>query len=138
MMMRLGAGALLLFCYVDVVAVLAIGDFISDAGPALPRCTAARSLSSRGSSPLRPMTPTGAGRCAPDRSALRRPKEARPPLFGEGGPGVSGTGVYFRPLLIALTSSPLAVSPLNSQKNAPPRPWLLAQAILVPTVAGVS
>ncbi|MDX3378672.1 hypothetical protein PV390_30175 [Streptomyces sp. ME02-6991-2A] len=35
MMMRLGAGALLLFCYVDVVAVLAIGDFISDAGPAL-------------------------------------------------------------------------------------------------------
>lgn len=45
---------------------------------------------------------------------------------------------YFRPLLIAFTSSPLAVSPLNSQKNAPPRLWLLAHAILVPTVAGVS
>ncbi|MFD3414808.1 hypothetical protein [Streptomyces cyaneofuscatus] len=36
MMMRLGAGALLLFCYIDVVAVLAVGDFISDAGPPPP------------------------------------------------------------------------------------------------------
>ncbi|SCE37418.1 hypothetical protein GA0115243_1115283 [Streptomyces sp. ScaeMP-e83] len=34
-MMRLGAGVLLLFCYIDVVAVLAIGDFISDVGPLL-------------------------------------------------------------------------------------------------------
>ena len=62
---------------------------------------------------------------------------------GSGGPcaaacSFSRRGIYSRPLLIALTSSPLAVSPLNSQKNAPPRPWLLAQAILVPMVAGVS
>ncbi len=39
---------------------------------------------------------------------------------------------------MALTSSPLVASPLNSQKKAPPRPWLLAQLILVPMVAGVS
>lgn len=32
-------------------------------------------------------------------------------------------GDYLRPLSIALTSSPLVVSPLNSQKNAPLRPW---------------
>lgn len=32
-------------------------------------------------------------------------------------------GDYLRPLSIALTSSPLLVSPLNSQKNAPLRPW---------------
>lgn len=31
----LGAGALALFCYVDAVAVLAIGDWISDVGPPL-------------------------------------------------------------------------------------------------------
>lgn len=68
---------------------------------------------------------------------------ARPvrPVVGAGGPRgrVGGrAGCYFRPLLIAFTSSPSTVSPLNSQKNAPPRPWLFAQAILVPTVAGVS
>jgi hypothetical protein len=34
-MMKLGAGALFLFCYIDVVAVLAIGDWISDVGPPL-------------------------------------------------------------------------------------------------------
>lgn len=34
-MWKLGAGALFLFCYVDVVAVLAIGDWISDVGPPL-------------------------------------------------------------------------------------------------------
>ncbi|MFF1380634.1 hypothetical protein [Streptomyces sp. NPDC058308] len=34
-MMKLGAGALFLFCYVDVVAGLAIGDWISDVGPPL-------------------------------------------------------------------------------------------------------
>ncbi|MFF3256124.1 hypothetical protein ACFYWP_35145 [Actinacidiphila glaucinigra] len=34
-MMKLGAGALFLFCYIDVVAVLAIGDWISDVGPLL-------------------------------------------------------------------------------------------------------
>lgn len=33
---------------------------------------------------------------------------------------------YFNPLDIAVISSPLEVSPLNSQKNAPPRPWFLA------------
>ncbi|CAM5734592.1 hypothetical protein SBADM41S_01607 [Streptomyces badius] len=54
------------------------------------------------------------------------------------GSGRTGRWGYLRPLLMAVTSSPLAVSPLNSQKNAPPRPWLLAYAILVPTVAGVS
>ena len=32
---KLGAGALFLFCYVDVVAVLAIGDWISQVGPLL-------------------------------------------------------------------------------------------------------
>ena len=47
-------------------------------------------------------------------------------------------GDYFRPLAIALTSSPLVVSPENSQENAPPRPWFFAQAIFEPTVAGVS
>ncbi len=55
-----------------------------------------------------------------------------------GPPGLSGVHGHFRPLLIAETSSPLAVSPLNSQKNAPPRPWFLAQPILEVTVAGVS
>ncbi len=45
---------------------------------------------------------------------------------------------YFRPLSIAVVSSPLPVSPLASQAKAPPRPWLLAQAILVAMVAGVS
>ena len=39
---------------------------------------------------------------------------------------------------MALTSSPPAVSPLNSQKKAPPRPWFLAQAIFPAMVAGVS
>mgnify|MGYP001031845000 CR=1 FL=1 len=39
---------------------------------------------------------------------------------------------------MALTSSPLLVSPLNSQKKAPPSPWDLAHAILPPMVAGVS
>ncbi|MFF7581108.1 hypothetical protein ACFZBE_40140 [Streptomyces sp. NPDC008061] len=34
-MMKLGAGALFLFCYLDVVAVLAIGDWISDVGSPL-------------------------------------------------------------------------------------------------------
>ncbi|MEV6477485.1 hypothetical protein [Streptomyces sp. NPDC051657] len=34
-MMKLGAGALLLFCYLDVVAVLAMGDWLSDVGPLL-------------------------------------------------------------------------------------------------------
>ncbi len=29
---------------------------------------------------------------------------------------------YFRPLLTVLTSVPCASSPLNSQKNAPPKP----------------
>lgn len=61
---------------------------------------------------------------------------ARPTNRGGRARGLSGD--YFRPLLMAVTSSPFAVSPLNSQKNAPPRPWLLAHAILVPTVAGVS
>lgn len=47
-------------------------------------------------------------------------------------------GCYPRPLLMALTSSPFVVSPLNSQKNAPPRLWFFAQLILLPMVAGVS
>ncbi|MER7576906.1 hypothetical protein [Streptomyces sp. NPDC126514] len=34
-MTKLGAGALFLFCYLDVVACLAIGDWISDVGPPL-------------------------------------------------------------------------------------------------------
>ncbi|MFJ6983958.1 MULTISPECIES: hypothetical protein [unclassified Streptomyces] len=34
-MTKLGAGALLLFCYIDVVAALAIGDWLSDVGPLL-------------------------------------------------------------------------------------------------------
>lgn len=34
-MTKLGQGALFLFCYLDVVAVLAIGDWISDVGPLL-------------------------------------------------------------------------------------------------------
>ncbi|MFI8007988.1 hypothetical protein [Streptomyces sp. NPDC086010] len=34
-MTKLGAGALFLFCYLDVVAGLAIGDWISDVGPLL-------------------------------------------------------------------------------------------------------
>ncbi|WP_217144208.1 hypothetical protein [Streptomyces sp. AC627_RSS907] len=34
-MTKLGAGALFLFCYLDVVACLAIGDWISDVGPLL-------------------------------------------------------------------------------------------------------
>ncbi|ANB04268.1 hypothetical protein SAM40697_0305 [Streptomyces ambofaciens] len=34
-MTKLGAGALYLFCYLDVVACLAIGDWISDVGPPL-------------------------------------------------------------------------------------------------------
>ncbi len=33
---------------------------------------------------------------------------------------------YPRPFLTAVISSPLAVSPLSSQKNAPPRPWFFA------------
>ncbi|OQD57000.1 hypothetical protein BM536_006500 [Streptomyces phaeoluteigriseus] len=32
---KVGGGALFLFCYVDVVASLAIGDWISDVGPLL-------------------------------------------------------------------------------------------------------
>lgn len=32
MLMKFGAGALFLFCYVDVLAVLAIGDWISNVG----------------------------------------------------------------------------------------------------------
>ncbi len=39
---------------------------------------------------------------------------------------------------MAVTSSPPAVSPLNSQKNAPPRPWFLAQVIFPAIVDGVS
>ncbi|GHA65773.1 hypothetical protein GCM10010372_76830 [Streptomyces tauricus] len=34
-MTKLGQGALFLFYYLDVVAVLAIGDWISDVGPPL-------------------------------------------------------------------------------------------------------
>lgn len=34
-MLKVGSGALFLFCYVDVLAVLAIGDWISDVGPPL-------------------------------------------------------------------------------------------------------
>ncbi|MGG8408077.1 hypothetical protein ACM614_16430 [Streptomyces sp. 12297] len=34
-MTKLGQGALFLFYYLDVVAVLAIGDWISDVGPLL-------------------------------------------------------------------------------------------------------
>lgn len=45
---------------------------------------------------------------------------------------------YLRPVWIAFTSSPLAVSPLNSQKNAPRRFCPLAHAILAVMVAGVS
>ncbi len=45
---------------------------------------------------------------------------------------------YFSPLSMALTSSPLSVSPLKSQKKAPPRPCSLAQLILEPMVFGVS
>ena len=37
-----------------------------------------------------------------------------------------------------LRDSPLAVSPDSSQKNAPPRPWLLAKLILPAIVLGVS
>ncbi|CAM5677393.1 hypothetical protein SALBM135S_09366 [Streptomyces alboniger] len=33
--MKLGAGVLCLLCYLDVVAGLAIGDWISDVGPPL-------------------------------------------------------------------------------------------------------
>jgi hypothetical protein len=35
MMWKVGTGALFLFCYTDVLAVLAIGDWISDVGPPL-------------------------------------------------------------------------------------------------------
>lgn len=45
---------------------------------------------------------------------------------------------YLRLVPIAFTSSPLLVSPLNSQKNAPPRPWFFAHAIFEAMVAGVS
>ncbi len=45
---------------------------------------------------------------------------------------------YLRPVWIAFTSSPLAVSPLNSQKKAPRRFCPLAHAILAVMVAGVS
>ena len=31
---------------------------------------------------------------------------------------------YFKPLLIVLTKVPWVSSPLNSQKNAPPSPWV--------------
>lgn len=34
-MTKLGAGALVLFCYLDVVTCLAIGDWLSDVGPPL-------------------------------------------------------------------------------------------------------
>ncbi|GAA2636088.1 hypothetical protein [Streptomyces axinellae] len=34
-MVKVGAGALFLFCYVDVLAVLAIADWISHVGPPL-------------------------------------------------------------------------------------------------------
>ncbi|MFJ4683827.1 hypothetical protein ACIQNG_14775 [Streptomyces sp. NPDC091377] len=33
--MKVGAGLLFLFCYVDVIAVLAIGDWMSEVGPPL-------------------------------------------------------------------------------------------------------
>ena len=42
------------------------------------------------------------------------------------------------PVRRAVTSSPSDVSPDSSQKNAPPRPLLLAQAVFVAIVAGVS
>ncbi|MDT0609054.1 hypothetical protein [Streptomyces lancefieldiae] len=35
MMSKVGAGALFLFCYVDALTVLAIGDWVSDVGPPL-------------------------------------------------------------------------------------------------------
>jgi hypothetical protein len=53
-------------------------------------------------------------------------------------PQVVDSGRQLIPLLMALTSSPLLVSPLNSQKNAPPRPWDLAQLIFPAMVDGVS
>lgn len=57
----------------------------------------------------------------------------------EEGEGVQWVpGAYLSPPSMALTSSPLLVSPLNSQKKAPPSPWLLAHAILLLMVAGVS
>ncbi|MEU1132671.1 hypothetical protein ABZ383_22885 [Streptomyces sp. NPDC005900] len=34
-MTKLGAGALFLFCYIDVVTCLAIGDWMTDVGPPL-------------------------------------------------------------------------------------------------------
>ncbi len=61
-----------------------------------------------------------------------------PALLRGGAVLLLRRGDYLRPLSIAVTSSPLAVSPENSQKNAPPRPWFFAQVILVPMVAGVS
>lgn len=42
-------------------------------------------------------------------------------------PGWEGPGhdpPYFNPLLIVFTSVPWVSSPLNSQKNAPPSPWV--------------
>lgn len=42
------------------------------------------------------------------------------------------------PYLMALISSPFAVSPLSSQKNVPPRPCWFLYVILAPMVAGVS
>ncbi len=57
----------------------------------------------------------------------RQPQQAR------AAPGRSATGY-----LIALISSPLAVSPLSSQKNVPPSPCWFLYVILEPMVSGVS
>src|SRR5262249_32679532 len=73
---------------------------------------------------------SGVARSSPARSASECGLAAPHSLAGGRG--------YDRPLLMALTSSPLPVSPLNSQKNAPPRPWLFAQFIFPAMVDGVS
>ncbi len=71
-------------------------------------------------------------RCPRAGSSPRRRGE-RAPL-----PGRSRAGPPDSPYLMALISSPFAVSPLSSQKNVPPKPCWFLYAILVPMVSGVS
>lgn len=64
------------------------------------------------------------------RSCARRWKSCRPsadrrrPLQVEADACRIPGFFYFRPSLTALVSVPCASSPLNSQTNAPPRPWV--------------
>ncbi len=91
--------------------------------------------------PARRTRRTALARVRPGRAdgaaRVRGTKRATDRLVTCPWPGCCRAG-YCRPLLMALTSSPLPVSPLNSQKKAPPRPWFLAQLIFPAMVDGVS